>query len=88
MGLSEPEIQQEYTDVFDGLGRMPGQVHLTVDQDAKPVIMPPCHVLIAIKPKLKAELQRLGECDVIENVTGPTDCASSMVNVVKPSGRL
>ena len=67
---------------------MPGQVHLTVDQDAKPVIMPPHRVPIAIKSKLKAELQRLEERDVIEKVTGPTDWVSSMVNVVKPNRKL
>ena len=61
---------------------------VNVDSETRPVVMPPRRVPIAIKPKLKDELQRLEELDVIEKVTGPTDWVSSLVTVVKPSGKL
>ena len=87
-GLTRDEMLQDYANVFDGLGLMPGQVHLNVDSDTRPAVMPPRRVPIAIKPKLKDELQRLEELDMIEKVTGPTDWVSSLVTVVKPSGKL
>ena len=50
--------------------------------------MPPRRVPIAIKPKLQEELERLEHLEVIKKVEGPTDWVSSLVNVIKPSGKL
>ncbi len=50
--------------------------------------MSPRRVPISIKPKLKEELDRLQNLGIIEKVHGPTDWVSSLVNVVKPSGKL
>ena len=58
-------IVDEYKDVFIGLGSMPGKVHLTVDRDVKPVVMPPRKVPLAVKPLLKEELDRLENLEVI-----------------------
>ena len=37
---------------------MPGKLHLDIDEAQTPVVMPPCRVPIALKAKLKAELER------------------------------
>ena len=61
-------IVDEYKDVFTGLGSMPGKVHLTVDPEVKPVVMPPRKVPLAVKPLLKEELDRLENLEVIEKL--------------------
>ena len=85
---TKEEIFRDHACVFKGLGHMPGKVRLQIKPDTQPVIMPPRRVPIAIKPKLKEELERLEQLEVIKKVEGPTDWVSSLVNVVKPSGRL
>lgn len=87
-GVSKDVIFQKFTDIFEGVGRMPGVVHLQVDKEVPPVVMPPRRVPIAIKCKLKEELGRLQSLDIITKVEGPTDWVSSLVTVVKPSGKL
>ena len=81
-------IVDEYKDVFTGLGSMPGKVHLTVDPEVKPVVMPPRKVPLAVKPLLKEELDRLENLEVIEKVEGPSDWVSSLVVVNKPNGKI
>eukprot|EP00794_Sanderia_malayensis_P017169 gene17169-18892_t len=50
--------------------------------------MPPRRVPIALKVKLKAELERLEQLCVIKKVTGPTDWVSNRVIAEKPNGKL
>lgn len=78
----------KYKDVFEGLGHMPGKIHLETDPSVKPVVIPPRRVPIAIKPKLKVELARLENLDVIEKVVEPTNWVSGLVCVTKSSGKL
>ena len=59
VGLSEGDVLGTYDDVFHGLGHMPGIIHLETDSSMKPVVIPPRRIPIAIKPKLKDELERL-----------------------------
>ena len=85
---SKELIKQEYHEVFNGHGKMPGKIHLETDDTVAPVVMPPRKVPLAVKPKLKTELERLTELNVIEPVTGPTDWVSALVCVEKPNGKL
>ena len=52
------------------------------------VVMPPRGVPIALKAKLKAELERLENLHVIQKVTSPTDLVSNLVIAEKPNGKL
>jgi hypothetical protein len=67
---------------------LPGLVHLDVEDDATPVVMPPRRVPIAIKPKLKQELKRLEDLGVIKKTDRPTQWVSNLVTVIKPNGKL
>ena len=82
------DISTEFNDVFEGIGHMPGKIHLQVDKEAKPVVMPPRRVPIAVKPLLKKELDRLEGLNVIEKVREPSDWVSGLTSVVKPNGKL
>ena len=72
----------------DELGQFPGQQHLTTDPSVKPVIMPNRRVPVAVKDRLKQELDRLTEIGVITPVTEPTPWVSQIVVAHKKNGQL
>eukprot|EP00794_Sanderia_malayensis_P007650 gene7650-8490_t len=86
--LSAADIENNFGSVFQGLGHMPGRLHLDIDESQTPVVMPPRRVPIALKVKLKAELERLEELGVIRKVTGPTDWVSNLAIAEKSNGKL
>ena len=64
------------------LGTLLGNVHLQVDPDCKPVILP------ARKVPVSVQLQRLERLKVIIPVDEPTEGVSQIVVAVKKSGEL
>ena len=87
-GLTKEFILTEYADVFEGLGKMEGKLHFEVDETVQPSVMPPRRVPIAVKGKLKSELQRLEDKGVIKKITEPTDWVSSLVVTEKANGNV
>ena len=53
-----------------------------------PVIHAPRRVPVALRAKLKEELERMKKLDIIEPVNEPSDWVSSFVMVQKPNGSL
>ena len=85
--LTKENVLKEYADVFgDDLGRMEGKVYLETDPNVTPTVSPPRRVPLSIKGKLKREIYRLTERQVISPVEEPTDWVSSMITVLKPNG--
>ena len=78
------EIRTEYADVFEGLGRFEGEQRIKIRADAQPIIHAPRRVPVALREKIKAELKKMEQLDVIEKVTEPRQWVSSMVAVWKP----
>ena len=62
--------------------------HIEIDPNHKPVVHPPRRVPVALRSKLKNELNRMEQLNVIERVHEPTDLVNSMVMVTKPNGKL
>ena len=83
--LTEENILQEYSDVFNGLGCLPGTYSIEIDKTMKPVQHQPRRVPVAQKAEVKAEIERLVNKGVITKVVEPTDWISSMVVVRKPN---
>jgi len=83
------EIIAHYPEIFQReLGTLPGTVHLEVEQGATPVVAPPRRVPTSLKSKLKQELDRLQQLEVIAPIDEPTPWVSSLAVVVKKSGAL
>ena len=82
------EVLKEYPDVFQGTGKLKGQYKLEIEENAKPVGHPPRRVPVALKGKLKRELERLKSLRIIEKVIEPTPWVSSPVIVQKPNGQI
>ena len=81
-------LLEEFSDVFDGIGRLPGICHIHLKEGAVPTVQPPKRVPFALQPKLKQELERLEALGVIEKTTKPTEWVNSIVLVKKGDGSL
>jgi len=85
----ENDLTNKYPEVFDnGLGKLPGKVHLQVDPVCQPAILPDRKVPLSVKEKFKAELERLQDLRVITPVDQPTEWVSQFVFALKKSGEL
>ncbi|CAI5671963.1 unnamed protein product [Oreochromis niloticus] len=74
------QLITEYSDLFsDELGRLPVTYRMTLNPDVKPVVRPAHRIPLAMKDRVKAELDRMEKLGVITPVSEPTDWVSSMV---------
>lgn len=83
--LSKENLLKSYEDVFKGLGELPGKHHINIDDTVAPVIHPPRKVPVALRDKVKTELQRMEQLGVIARQDEPTDWVHSLVTVRKPN---
>ena len=74
--------------MFSYPGKMESKIHFEVDETVPPVVMPPRRVPVAIKQKLKVELNKLEEQGVIKNVIEPIGWVSSLVITQKANGNI
>ena len=81
-------IQEEFSGCFGEIGCLPRVHHIEIRDDVKPVITPVRKVPFALKPKLKRELKRMVDLEIIEQVEKPTDWVNALVMVSKPNGDL
>ena len=81
----DQSILDEYPDLFQGLGCLPGEHTIKLDPSVPPVVHPPRKVPVSLKEKIKDELYRMEKAGVIVRQTEPTDWVNSMVAVVKPN---
>ena len=83
------EAVDKHADVFnDDLGRLPGIVHLEVDPNHKPVVLPARKIPVSVRDQFQVELERLETLGVITLVEEPTECVSQIVVAMKKSGAL
>ena len=89
LSITKDYILKEFSDVFKGIGTLPGgPSHIRLKDDYKPVQHPPRSVLIAMQPAYKAELHRLTKEGIITEVHEHTGWINSLVPVMKPDGSL
>lgn len=80
------KIIERHEELFTGYGKLPGTVKLELDHDVKPSIQPPRRVPIAMRGKLKQELESLEKDGIITKETSHTDWVSNIV-VVQRGGK-
>ena len=86
--LTTESILKEYADVFRGEGKLEGDLHLEIDPNVPPVQLPTRKVPIAIKEKLKEEMDRLEGLNIITPVNVPTSWISATVVTLKKNGNV
>ena len=72
-------LENEYKDVFSGLGCYPGKYHIELNPGAQPVIDPPRLVPQALYKPLREKLKKLEAQGVIIAVNEPTDWMNGLV---------
>ena len=72
-----------YSDLFQGLGCIPGEHTIEVDPSIPAVVHPPRKVSVSLQDKIKDELDRMEQIGVIVRQTEPTDRVNSILAVVK-----
>ncbi|KAK2721692.1 hypothetical protein QYM36_003860 [Artemia franciscana] len=73
------KIISSYNDVFQGIGKLDGECHLYLKDDAFPIAYPARRIPSSLRGKLEAELKRMEEQGIIEKVSKPTDWMNSMI---------
>ena len=86
--LTKEQVLTDFADIFKGLGKMEGKLHLEVDESVPSVIMPPRRVPVALKGKFKEEIDRLIGVSVLEKVEEPTTWVSSAVVTAKSNEKV
>ena len=74
--------------MFEGIGELEGYHHIVIDKSVNPVIHHPRRVPIALRDKLKAEIDRMEKLGIVQKVEQPTEWVNSMVIVEKQNGKL
>ena len=83
------KLIEEYQVVFEGdLGTLPGAQRLEVNPGILPNISPSRRVPLALKLRLKQELEKLTKLGMTAPMDAPTDWVSNVVIATKPSGDL
>ena len=86
--LTTESILKEYADVFRGEGKLEGDLHLEIDPNVPPVQLPTRKVSIAIKEKLKEEIDRLECLNIITPINVPISWISVTVVTLKKNGNV
>ncbi len=81
---TEVPVLEEFADVFKGIGLFPGECTIHLDPHATPVVHPPRRIPLALRSRLKEELENMERQGVIAKVTEPTEWVNSMVVAEKP----
>ncbi len=81
---TEVPVLEEFADVFKGIGLFPGECTIHLDPHATPVVHPPRRIPLALRSRLKEELESMERQGVIVKVTEPTEWVNSMVVAEKP----
>ena len=66
-----------FADVFQGLGSLPGDYHIEVDPDVRPVQHMPRNVPVAVQQEFRQRLQELVNMKVLTPVKEPTKWINS-----------
>ena len=91
-GVKDPDSLEntigQNSDLFEGLGCLPGEHKITVDKSVTPVITPCRKIPFALHDKLRDELKRMEDMDVICKETEHTEWVSPIVIVPEKDGNI
>ena len=62
--LTKEKIMSQYADLFSGLGKIKGKLHLDVDSSVVRVVMAPRRIAITMEANFREELDRLERLEV------------------------
>ncbi|CAB4017698.1 Hypothetical predicted protein [Paramuricea clavata] len=84
--LTEEQFTREYAEVFEGVSLLSGALRLVIDSAIPPVQLR--RIPLAVKDKLKDELDRIVKLNVITSVDNPIDWISVTVVAIRKDGNI
>ena len=72
-------LSKEYENLFDGIGTLPGEYKIEIDDHASPTIHPPRRIPHMLKDKVEDELKHMEKMGVITKVEQLTKWVNPMV---------
>ena len=85
---TKENLIKAYPDRFEGIGHFPGTFHITLWNDARPVVHAPQKCPIAMQPLVHGKLDEFLEQGIIVPVEEPMDWVSSLAYSWKANGKL
>ena len=82
-GDAKAEHMEMFSDLFKGMGTLPGEYSIEIKKGAKPVHLPAKIVPEALYEPPKTELDRMVKMGVITQVQEATDWCHNLVYVIK-----
>ena len=80
-------LKQQFPEVFSGIGKLKSkQVTLHVDPNVKPVAQPLRRTPFNLQERVEKKIRELLDCDIIEEVDGPTPWVNPVVIIPKADG--
>ena len=86
--LKYEKLKEEYKDVFEGLGCIPGEHEIHIDRTVTPVVHPCRKIPFPQYEEVKLEIEKMEKLGVIVKVDAPTEWVSSILVVPKPNGKM
>ena len=69
--------------MFEGIGLIPGEHHISLREDAVPVVYSAPKVPYRLHDKFKGQLSQMEQRGIIKKVTKPTEWVNPLVKVMK-----
>lgn len=86
--LASNDFVKQFSDIFDGLGKLPGKCVIRLSESSSPVLHYRKRFPLELLNRLKDELNRLEKLKIISVVDYPTDWVSNLQTVEKTNGTL
>ena len=77
-------LVKRYADVFEGIGFLPGKLHLEIGKNVPPVQHNPRKIPVILKDDINSKLDQMIKQVILKEVTEPTNWISSFVAVRTP----
>ena len=88
LSYETPSFSSTVMCLMVAIGCFQGTYHISVDTKVPPVVHPPHRIPLALRDRLKEELDFLVNQEFLTPVTYPTDWVNSCVCVTKSNGKL
>ena len=82
------KIEEMYPEIFNGLGKLTEEHHIHIKGNETLVIHPPRKIPVALRERLKKELDNMERNGVIKKTEEPADWVNSLLLVEKRDGSL
>lgn len=86
--LTKAYAMHHYKDIFNGIGKLQGEFHISLHEDVFPVRVPLRRVPVGLRAKVQTELDKMETDGIIVKENGITEWLNALVIVSKKNGEI